>query len=117
LPLSEEAPALICANLEELQNGNRVRLVVIGTLTDAQLEAINQERQAHGYPPIVAEVVFIGRHVYESRVVRDGYSIDDALDQIANGMHSDSVVLNTPSMTAMENPAGPASRPLRKLSA
>jgi hypothetical protein len=74
MPLSDEAPALIRANLEELQNGNRVRLVVIGTLTDAQRDAINDKRRAHGYPPIVAEVVFIGRHLYESRMVRDGYS-------------------------------------------
>jgi len=96
LPLSEEAPALIRANPEELQNGNRVRLVVIGTLTDAQLEAINQDRHAHGYPPIVAEVVFVGRHIYESRIVRDSYTVDDALDQIANGMRSDSVCSTLP---------------------
>lgn len=63
MPLSEEAPALIRANLKQLQTGNRARLVVIGTLTDAQLSSINDERRVHGYPPIVAEVVFIGRHV------------------------------------------------------
>jgi hypothetical protein len=76
MPLSKEAPALIRANLTELQKGSRVGLVVIGSLTGAQLDAINHERRAHGYPAIVAEVVFVGRHVYESRIVRDGYSID-----------------------------------------
>jgi hypothetical protein len=73
MPLSQEAAALIRANLERLQNGNRANLVVIGHLTVAQLAAINDERYARGHPPIVAEVVFIGRHVYQSRMIRDGY--------------------------------------------
>ena len=105
MPLSEEAPALIRANLEQLQIGNRVRLVAIGTLTATQLGAINAERRACGYPPMVAEVVFIGRHVYESRIVRDGYSIEDVIDQIASGMDAAAVVFPTASMTAMENSA------------
>jgi hypothetical protein len=110
MPLFKWALALIRADLEELQKGNRVRLVAIGTLTDVQLGAINQERKTHAYPPLVAEVVFIGRHIYESRVVRDGYAIDDAIDQIASGMESVAVVLKTPTMTAMENPAPRADR-------
>jgi hypothetical protein len=69
MPLSKWALALIRANLEELQKGNRVRLVAIGTLTDVQLDAINQERKTLAHPPIAVEVVFIGRHIYESRVV------------------------------------------------
>jgi hypothetical protein len=52
----------------------------------------------------VAEVVFIGRHVYESRVVRDGCTSEDVVDQIAGGMDAAAVVLKTPTMTAMENP-------------
>ena len=51
----------------------------------------------------MAEVVFIGRRIYESRVVRDGYAVDDVVDQIASGMESASVVLKTPTMTSMEN--------------
>jgi len=104
MPLFNEAHALIRANLEELQKGNKVRLVAVGTLTDLQLDAINQERKVSSYPPIVAEVVFIGRHVYESRVVRDGYTSEDVVDQIAGGMDAAAVVLKTPTMTAMENP-------------
>ena len=110
MPLSDEAPALICANLKLVQAGNRVRLVVIGALTDTQLDAINRERSAPRYPPIVAEVVFIGRHVYESRIVRDGYSIDDVIDQIASGMDAAAVLFQTASMTAIENPALRADR-------
>jgi hypothetical protein len=104
MPLSEEAPALIRANLEQLQIGNRVRLVVVGTLTHAQLDAINDERRTHGHPPIVGEVVFIGRHVYESRIVRDGYSVEDVIDQIESAMDAAAVVIATPYMTGIENP-------------
>jgi len=110
MPLSEEAPALIRANLEQLHTGSRARLMVIGSLTTAQLAAVNAERTAHGYPPIVAEVVFIGSHVYESRIVRDGYSVEDVIDQITSGMDAAAVVFPTASLTAMENPASRADR-------
>jgi len=113
MPLSDEAPALIRANLEQLQAGNRVSLLVIGALTDTQLDAINDARRAHDYPPIVAEVVFIGRHVYESRILRDGYTIDDVIDQIASSMEAAAVVIQTPTMTANGEPGLP-SRPLRE---
>ncbi len=81
-----------------------MRPVVIGTLTDAQLAAINDERRAGRYPPIGKDVVFMGRHVYTSRIERDGYTIDDVIDQIISGMDSAAVVLRSPTMTAMENP-------------
>ena len=110
MPLSEGAPALIRANLEQVQSGKRARLVVIGALTDSQLTAINDDRRAHGYPPIIAEVVFIGRHVHQSRIERDGYSVDDVIDQIGSAMEAAAVVLQTPAMTAMENPASRADR-------
>jgi hypothetical protein len=104
MPLSIDARALIRSNLEELQNGERVRLVVVGALTEKQLSDINQEREPPNHPPIVAEIVFIGHHAYKSRVVGDGYTIDDVVDQIASGMDSTSVVIKTHRMTAMENP-------------
>ncbi|MGA2268447.1 MAG: hypothetical protein ABSH44_08265 [Bryobacteraceae bacterium] len=110
MPLFNEAHALIRANLEELQKGNKVRLVAVGTLTDLQLDAINERRKVSGYPPIVAEVVFLGRHIYESRVVRDGYTSEDVIDQIASGMDAAAMVLKTHVMTAMENPNPRADR-------
>jgi hypothetical protein len=68
-----------------------------------QRDAINQARTAHNHPPIVADVVFIGGHIYRSRVVRDGYTFDDVIDQIASGMVPAAVVIQSPHMTAMEN--------------
>jgi hypothetical protein len=101
-PLSDEPAAVIRANLEQLEAGNKVRLMVIGALTAAQLTAINDERRAHGYAAVMAEVVFMGRHLYSSRIERDGYTIDDVLDQIKSGMDSAAVVLRSPTMTAIQ---------------
>lgn len=108
MPLSEEALALIRANLVGLRSGYKVRLVVSEPSRLCSLT--RSTRSARGYPRIVAEVVFIGRHVYESRIVRDGYSIEDVLDQIASSMNLAAMVLNTPGMTAVENPASRTDR-------
>jgi len=100
MPLSEDAPALIRANFEQLQSGTRARLVTIGNLTAEQLTAINDNRRAHGHPAIVADVVFVGRHVYESRIVRDGYTIDDVIDQISSAMNAAAVVVPAAAMNS-----------------
>lgn len=110
MPLSNEACRLIRANLEDLRSGKRVRLVVIGTLTEVQLRGINQQRQGPNRPPIVAEIVFVGNHVYKSRILGDGYTIDDVIQQITSGMDSAAVVLQSYKMTAMENPNQRADR-------
>jgi L-fucose mutarotase/ribose pyranase (RbsD/FucU family) len=49
-------------------------------------------------------VVFIGKHIYQNRIAKDGYTIEDVIDQITSAMHPDSLVLDTSKMTAMENP-------------
>jgi hypothetical protein len=73
-------------------------------LTQQQLADINKHRAAQGLNPIRAEVVFIGRHIYQSRIEKDGYTIDDVIEQISHAMQSNSWVLDTIKMTAMENP-------------
>jgi hypothetical protein len=110
MPLSANARNLIRANLEEIQNGGKVRPIVIGSLTVAQLTAINTSREADGQPPMVAEVVFFGAHVYRSRVLGDGYTIEDIIDQITSAMDNGSVVISTSHLTAMENPNRRADR-------
>ena len=106
MPLCSDARALIRSNLEQFQPSvkARVRGVVIGALTDIQLNAINESRKAKGLTPVTAEVIFFGWHVYKSRVIRDGYRIEDVVDQIESAMSSDSVVLDPEHMTALENP-------------
>jgi hypothetical protein len=104
MPLFANAAALIRTNLEQIADGGRATLVPIGTLTQEQLEAINKHRLEQGLAPISAEVVFIGRHIYESRVMADGYSVQDVIEQISNAMDSRALVLESRKMTAMENP-------------
>ena len=114
MPLYPNAARLIRANLEALQRGERVRAVAIGTLTSAQLSAINQMRAAYGtpgaLPPIIDEVLFVGHHVYKSRCIRDGYTINDVLDQVAGAMDATAVSTNTNYMTAIENPTARTDR-------
>jgi hypothetical protein len=104
MPLYDEGPSRIRMNLQALQEGKKPCVVAIGTLTESQLTAINASRASQGYPPIQAEILFLGRHVYKSRVLGDGYTIEDVIDQIASALHRESVALEAPKMTTMENP-------------
>lgn len=110
MPLFAGARSLIRTNLETVQRGDRVQLVVIGNLTDAQLEAINLRRCAGGFPPIRAEVVFLGQHIFNSRARGDGYTIEDIVDQIESGMSDASRLVRLRGMTALENSAPRADR-------
>jgi len=106
MPLHDNARELIRANLEQFDPKIKVKVaaVEIGTLTDAQLAAINAQQDANGLPRSTREIVFHGWHVYKSRIIRDRYTIDDVVDQIVSAMSDNSVVQATEYMTAMENP-------------
>ncbi len=110
MPLFSNARALLRANLERIMSGQSVHAVAIGTLSDEQFVAINVIRAAQELVPIVREVLFVGGHIYKRRVVADGYTIDDVLDQISSAMQLSSVVIESPYMTAMENPDRRADR-------
>lgn len=104
MPLLLKARRIMRINLERIRDGRHPKRIVIGTLTQAQLAAVNARKLEQELPPIIEEVVFIGRHIYKSRVEKDGYSIEDVLDQIYSGMESDSTVVKNGSMTGMRNP-------------
>ena len=67
---------------------------------------MNQHRKEHNpnLEPVVAEVLFFGSHIYQSRCVRDGYTLDDVIDQIVSAMDSASVLVGNLPMQAIENP-------------
>ena len=81
----------------------RVRPIVVGTLTAEQLSAINAERQKENQPEVIAEVIFLGKHIYQSRVQRDGYTLEDVVDQIASAMSDTAVVSASIKMTCMQS--------------
>jgi hypothetical protein len=109
MPLFENATDAIRANLEALDRKEKVRLISIGTLTDSQFTAINQYRIKQGLPAISNEVVFIGSHIHKSRIVKDGYSIEDVIDQILSAFDPSSTVI-TGKMSAIKNPTSRADR-------
>ena len=103
MPIFENAVPLIRRQLEAIQDGERVTVFPVGRLTPAQLGAINAVRNLGGYLPIIDEVIFLGPHLYRSRVVKDGYSIEDVIEQIVSAMDMRATVISTQKMTAMRN--------------
>ena len=104
MPLYTNARDVIRTNLGRIRNKNKVHIVPIGTLTAVQLTTINANRLTEGLPPIVEEVVFVGGHIYKSRIMGDGYTIEDVIDQIFSAMDCAAIVLDATHMTIMENP-------------
>ena len=97
MPLYENALALIRANLEALQRNERARHVTIGTLSTTQITLINERRFARlkPLPPIDGVVYFIGRHIYDRRVLKNGYTIDEVLSQISSALAEVSQLIPT----------------------
>jgi hypothetical protein len=60
MPLFSEALALIRENLDELQKGCRPKIVLVGTLSVVQLDAINQEAQVSRHSPNEWRGCFLG---------------------------------------------------------
>jgi hypothetical protein len=106
MPLYPHALDLIRGNLEQIAQGKKVKPVVVGKLTTEQLNAINQHRQEQNpdLPLIIDEVLFFGSHIYRSRCLRDGYTIEDVVDQIAGAMDERSVLVGNLPAQAIENP-------------
>jgi hypothetical protein len=101
MPLGENVENLIRKNLQYIRNGRRARPFVIGCFTQVQLAAMNAERAGRNFPPMKEQVMFIGGHVYESRIEEDGYSVDDVIAQIASGMHETCVFRVGPKMNSL----------------
>lgn len=110
MPLYEDGTDAIRANLERIREGHKVHIVPIGILGEEQLGVINAGRFVQSLKPIIAEVVFVGAHIYKSRIARDGYTIEDVIDQISSAMNEASEVLDAIYMTILQNPNGRADR-------
>nr|WP_269807612.1 hypothetical protein [Pseudomonas sp. NMI795_08] len=107
MPLFENAEYLIRANLEQLASNHRVRAVEIGRFTADQFEAINRQKKGQDLPQLEDPgIVFIGSHAYRSRVVRDGYTIDDMVLQIKAALAATSVWKRATHMTALRSTIG-----------
>jgi hypothetical protein len=92
VPLYPGALAAVRSNLELAAQGKKPPIVRIGILSTDQLAAINAHREEDELEPVVAEILFDGRHLYKSRCAQDGYSIEDVLDQIVSALGASSEV-------------------------
>ena len=101
MPLYKSARKLIRRNLQSCSCGVKPRLVVIGSLTQKQVDDVNQIKTSQNLPPITAEVVFDGRHMYRSRCIGNGYTIDEIIEQIESAMDESANILPYTRMTTM----------------
>ena len=103
MPLYPNGEHQIRKNLGKVSKGITPYPVKVGKLTDAQLADLNNERSNRKMKPMKGEIVFVGRHMYERRVLADGYSIDDVVKQIVSALDEKSVVRMSPKMTAIQS--------------
>ncbi|HEY5329372.1 MAG TPA: hypothetical protein VIJ79_05780 [Acidobacteriaceae bacterium] len=92
MPLYANALNLIRANLEIAAKGQKPPLIRIGELSADQLATVNAQRLEEDLLPVVSQVLFDGRHLFNSRCVEDGYTIDDVLAQISSAFNDASAV-------------------------
>jgi hypothetical protein len=104
MTLYKEALTLIQSNLEIISNGKKATAVEIGEFTLDQHNEINTLRAKINLPPLQdAKIVFIGGHLYKSRVTQDGYSIADVLAQIVSAFADTSEIIHTSHMTGLKS--------------
>lgn len=103
MPLYPNGEHQIRKNLGKVSKGITPYPVKVGRLTDVQLAELNNERSNRKMKPMKAEIVFVGKHMYERRVLVDGYSIDDVIEQIMSALDEKSVVRMSPKMTAIQS--------------
>lgn len=102
MPLLPQAPALIRRNLQTIANGTKASLVVVGNFTQAQFDELNVARSGRGLHVLGGnEIIFFGQHIHDSRIAKDGYSIDDVLAQIGAALAANSTVYVSERMSAL----------------
>ena len=82
MPLFADGAKKIRRAMELVAAGQRSPFVKVGIFTPEQLTAINGMRKEKNLDPIEATIVCNGKHLYESRCIKDGYSIDEMVEQI-----------------------------------
>lgn len=81
MPLFADGLKRIRRSLERVAAGQPSWYEKVGKLSPDELTVINTIRAAEGHPPISGRIVCNGKHLYDSRCVKDGYSIDEVIAQ------------------------------------
>jgi hypothetical protein len=104
MPLYADGLKKIHRNLLQAQSGIRPRATMVGFFTPEQLTRINEGRRHRGFPPLRPEIMFHGSHLYESRCVKNAYTIDQVLEQIQSAFREESVVDSSRPSVVLRNP-------------
>jgi hypothetical protein len=104
LPLFADGLRKIRRNLLQVQSGKKPRVMKIGFFTPKQIAQINEARISMGFPALRPEILFHGRHLYDSRCVKDHYTIDQVLEQIVSAFSDAAVVDPSRPSVVLRNP-------------
>jgi hypothetical protein len=104
MPLYADGLRKIRRNLLQVQSGQKPWIAKVGFFTLEQLAQINQTRVSMGFLALRPEIVFHGSHLYNSRCVKDSYTIDQVLDQIESAFSEASVVDPSRPSVVLRNP-------------
>jgi hypothetical protein len=104
VPLYASGLRKIRRNLLRVQAGQKPRVEKIGFFTSEQIAQINAARISMGFPTLHPEILFQGHHLYDSRCIKDLYTIDQVMEQIASALSDTSVVDPSPPSVVIRNP-------------
>lgn len=104
MPLNKDGLERIRYILTQIRDGKRFKVEVVGYFTPEQLAQINAARAAHKFSALSPEIKFQGKHLYKSRCVDNGYTIDQILDQIQSAFSDASIVNFSPPSSVLRNP-------------
>jgi len=104
MPLYADGLKKIRRNMIDAQNGRGPRLTKVGFFTPEQLLLINEARRSMGFSELEPVIVFHGAHLYNSRCVENGYTIDQVLVQIESAFSENSAVDSSRPSVVIRNP-------------
>jgi hypothetical protein len=104
LPLFADGLKKIHNNLLQVQVGEKPKRARVGTFTEGQLIEINAIRASLKFEPLLSLFLFSGRHLYMSRCVDNGYSIEEVLVQVESALSGLSIVKMSGPAAVLHNP-------------
>jgi hypothetical protein len=104
LPLYASGLRKIRRNLTMVEAGQKPWVAEIGFFTPEQIAQVNEARLAMGFPALHPEIVFHGAHMYESRCVGNGYTIDQVPEPIESAFSEASIVDPSRPSVVIRNP-------------
>ncbi len=104
MPLYADGLKKIRRNLLQVQAGQKPWVAKVGFFAAEQITTINEARIAMGFPALRPEILFHGSHLFDSRCVKNPYTIDQVLEQIRSAFSEFSVVDPSRPSVVIRNP-------------